>query len=170
MAFCSFVQVHCTPQQSKHCGQYLLLVWELSMGWIVTAVSGQKVLLGQAPDSVFFFFLIVRIVKHSGVPLSALGSSQINNLIWLSRTLVSWENNYPNWIRWKFIPAVHHSATRQPNWAEPPFLFSFYSASIAADRGRITWQFCSVTDSAFFTDIVHTHVKGDIHSFLNWSI
>ena len=31
----------------------------------------------------------VCIVKHSGVPLSALGFSQINNLIWLSRTLVS---------------------------------------------------------------------------------
>ena len=43
----------------------------------------------------------VCIVKHSGVPLSALGFSQINNLIWLSRTLVSWENNFANWIRWK---------------------------------------------------------------------
>ena len=33
-------------------------------------------------------------VKHSGVPLSALDSTQINNLIWLSRTLVNVMEEY----------------------------------------------------------------------------
>ena len=34
------------------------------------------------------------IVKHSGVPLSALDSTQINYLIWLSRTLVNVVEEY----------------------------------------------------------------------------
>ena len=33
------------------------------------------------------FLSLVCIVKHSGVPLPALDSTQIKNLIWLSRTL-----------------------------------------------------------------------------------
>ena len=37
----------------------------------------------------FGYLLIVCIIKHSGVPLPALDSTQINNLIWLSRTLVN---------------------------------------------------------------------------------
>ena len=35
------------------------------------------------------FPLLFCIVKHSGVPLPALDSTQIKNLIWLSRTLAN---------------------------------------------------------------------------------
>ena len=35
------------------------------------------------------FLLSACIVKHSGVPLPALDSKQIKNLIWISRTLVN---------------------------------------------------------------------------------
>ena len=42
----------------------------------------------------FLLNLIVCIVKHSGVPLSALDSTQIKNLIWLSRTLVNVMGEY----------------------------------------------------------------------------
>ena len=34
------------------------------------------------------------IAKHSGVPLPALDSAQINNLIWLSRTLINVMGEY----------------------------------------------------------------------------
>ena len=43
------------------------------------------------------FLLFVCIVKHSGVPLPALDSKQINNLIWLSRTLVNVTTCYTEW-------------------------------------------------------------------------
>ena len=40
------------------------------------------------------FLSLVCTIKHSGVPLPALDSSQIKNLIWLSKTLVNvtWDN------------------------------------------------------------------------------
>ena len=40
------------------------------------------------------FLLSAWIVKHSGVPLPALDSTQIKNLIWLSRTLVNVMGEY----------------------------------------------------------------------------
>ena len=40
------------------------------------------------------FLLSARIIKHSGVPLSAIDSKQIKNLIWLSRTLVNVMGEY----------------------------------------------------------------------------
>ena len=40
------------------------------------------------------FSLNVCIIKHSGVPLPALDSTQIKNLIWLSRTLVNIMGEY----------------------------------------------------------------------------
>ena len=43
------------------------------------------------------FLLLVCIVEHSGVPLPALDSKQINNLIWLSRTLVNVTTCYTEW-------------------------------------------------------------------------
>ena len=40
------------------------------------------------------FLLSACIVKHSGVPLPALDSKQIKNLIWLSRTLANVIEDY----------------------------------------------------------------------------
>ena len=40
------------------------------------------------------FLSLVCIVKHSGVPLPALDSTQIKNLIWLSRTLANVMGDY----------------------------------------------------------------------------
>ena len=40
------------------------------------------------------FLLSACIVKHSGVPLPALHSKQIKNLIWLSRTLANIMGEY----------------------------------------------------------------------------
>ena len=40
------------------------------------------------------FLSPVCIVKHSGVPLPALDSTQIKNLIWLSRTLANVMEEY----------------------------------------------------------------------------
>ena len=40
------------------------------------------------------FLLSACIVKHSGVPLPALDSTQIKNLIWLSRALVNVMEEY----------------------------------------------------------------------------
>ena len=40
------------------------------------------------------FLLSACIVKHSGVPLPALDSKQIKNLIWLSRTLANVMGEY----------------------------------------------------------------------------
>ena len=40
------------------------------------------------------FFLSACIVKHSGVPLPALESTQIKTLIWFSRTLVNVMEEY----------------------------------------------------------------------------
>ena len=51
-----------------------------------------KVVLTQFGYSVFL--PLVCIVERSGVPLSALNSTQINNLIWLSRTLVNGMGEY----------------------------------------------------------------------------
>ena len=45
------------------------------------------------------FRLLFCIVKHSGVPLPALDSTQIKNVVWLSRTLVNvMEEYFPNEI------------------------------------------------------------------------
>ena len=38
---------------------------------------------------VLYGYFLSSIVKHSGVPLPALDSKQIKNLIWLSRTLAN---------------------------------------------------------------------------------
>ena len=43
------------------------------------------------------FLLIVCIVKHSGVPLPALDSTEIKNLIRLARTLVDVMGEYLSW-------------------------------------------------------------------------
>ena len=51
-----------------------------------------KVVLTQYGD--LSFLSLVWIVKHSGVPLPALDSKQIKNLIWFSRTLVSVMGEY----------------------------------------------------------------------------
>ena len=42
----------------------------------------------------YFSFLLSACIKHSGVPLAALNSKQIKNLIWLSRTLVNVMGEY----------------------------------------------------------------------------
>ena len=41
-----------------------------------------------------YLSFLVCTVKHSGVPLPALDSTQIKNLIWLSRTLVNVMGEY----------------------------------------------------------------------------
>ena len=40
------------------------------------------------------FLLSACVIEHSGVPLPALDSKQINNLIWLSRTLANVMGEY----------------------------------------------------------------------------
>ena len=51
-----------------------------------------KVVLTQYGD--LSFPLLVRIVKHSGVPLPTSDSKQIKNSIWLSRTLANVTGEY----------------------------------------------------------------------------
>ena len=58
-------------------------------------------------------------------------------------------------------------ATWQPNWVRTTFPFHYHSIAADQERQHMAWQFCSVTDSAFFTDIVLTHVKAVIQLYIS---
>ena len=82
--------LHVTHTKQMQGGQNVVEV-TLTLTVIYTRWKGKVVLI---QCSYLSFFLSACIIEHSGVPLSALDSKQIKNLIWLSRTLVNVMEGY----------------------------------------------------------------------------